>query len=267
MAHAWLNSGYRMRGTWRWPPASLLGSITDVSRERLLGCGTIREYPANRRLFAQGDRSTFVIVLLDGVVKSVGVSSAGKEALLSILIGGDIVGEFAALDSLPRASSVTCCGLVTGCVITQADFLGAASRDKSLAQAVERSIVAKARAGNNRQIEFAGFDARTRFARALRALAASYGERSGNRISISWPVTQNELASLASIAEPTAQKALRQLREAGVISTGYRTLTVENFSELDRIAGALSRHTNFSGPRRRRCGSQRRWRSPGSSRL
>jgi CRP-like cAMP-binding protein len=178
-------------------------------------------------------------VLLDGAVKSVGVSSAGKEALLSILIGGDIVGEFAALDNLPRESSVTCCSPVTGCVITQAGFRGAASRDKSLAQAVERSIVAKARAGNNRQIEFTGFDAHTRFARALRALAASYGERSGNRISISWPVTQNELASLASIAEPTAQKALRQLREAGVISTGYRTLIVENFSELDRIAGAL----------------------------
>ena len=102
-------------------------------------------------------------------------------------------------------------------------------------------------------MEFAGFDAHTRFARVLRALAVGYGERSGNRISISWPVTQNELASLASIAEPTAQKALRELRKAGVISTGYRTWTVENFSELDRIAGALST-TRF-------CCSISRWNS------
>jgi len=153
------------------------------------------------------------------------------------------------MDNLPRSSSVTSCGLVTGCVIMQAEFLGVLTRDTSLAQAVQRSIVAKARAGDERQIEFAGFDAHTRFARVLRALAAAYGERSGNRISIGWPVTQSELASLASIAEPTAQKALRQLREAGVISTGYRTWTVENFSELDRIAGALSRDTNSNSSR------------------
>ena len=207
----------------------------------------MREYPPNRRLITQGDQSTFVIVLLDGVVKSAGVSSAGKEALLSILVGGDLVGEFAALDNRPRSSSVTSCGLVTGCVITQAGFLGALSRDAALAQAVQRSIVAKARAGDERQIEFAGFDAHTRFARVPRALAAAYGERSGNRVIIGWPVTQSELASLASIAEPTAQKALRQLRQAGVIRTGYRTWTVENFSELDRIAGALSRDTSEHG--------------------
>jgi len=68
-------------------------------------------------------------------------------------------------------------------------------------------------------------------------LAGAYGERSGNCVTISWPVTQSELASLASVAEPTAQKALRQLRKDGVISTGYRSLTIEDFSALNRIAG------------------------------
>jgi CRP/FNR family cyclic AMP-dependent transcriptional regulator len=227
-----------MKGTWRWPPRSLLGSISDASRERLFGCGTIREYPANHRLITQGDCGTFVIALLDGVVKATGVSSAGKEALLAVRVGGDIVGESAALDNLPRSSSVTSCGLVIGCVVMQADFLGALSRDKSLAHAVLRSVVAKLRTGNERRMEFAGFDAQTRFARVIRELAVTYGERTGNRIAISWPVTQNELASLASVAEPTAQKALRRLREDGVISTGYRSLTVENYCELDKIAGA-----------------------------
>jgi hypothetical protein len=88
------------------------------------------------------------------------------------------------------------------------------------------------------RVEFAGFDAPTRFARVIRELAVAYGERSGNRVTIRWPVTQSELASLASVAEPTAQKALRRLREAGVISTGYRSLIIEDFHELNRTAGA-----------------------------
>jgi CRP/FNR family transcriptional regulator, cyclic AMP receptor protein len=198
----------------------------------------MREYPTDRRIITQGDHTKFAIVLLDGVVKATGVSSAGKEALLAIRIGGDIVGELAALDNHPRSSSVTTCGPVTGCVITQADFLAVLSRDKALALAVSRSVVGKLRAGNERRVEFAGFDAPTRFARVLRELAIAYGERSGDRVTIGWPVTQSELASLASVAEPTAQKALRRLREAGVISTGYRSLTVEDFPELNRIAGA-----------------------------
>lgn len=229
-----------MKGSWRWPPRSLLGSISEVSRERLLSSGTVREYPANHRLIIQGDHTTSVIVLLDGVVKAIGVSSGGKEALLAIRVGGDIVGEFAAMDGLPRSSTVIACGTVAGCVIMQADFLALLGRDKTLAQAVERSVVAKIRAGNERRMEFAGFDAHTRFARVIRELAVTYGDRSGNRITISWPVTQSELASLASVAEPTAQKALRWLRELGVISTGYRSLTVEDFTELNQIAGALS---------------------------
>lgn len=226
-----------VRGTWRWPATSLLASLGEASRDRLLDCGTMREYPTDRRLITQGDTSTFVVVLLDGVVKVTGVSSAGREALIAIRVGGDLLGELAAIDSGPRSCTVTACGLVTGSVIMQADFLAVLARDRSLAEAVNRSVVAKLRAGTERRMEFAAFDAPTRFARVLRELAGSYGERSGNRVVISWPVTQSELASLASVAEPTAQKALRQLRKAGVISTGYRTLTIEDFSALNRIAG------------------------------
>jgi CRP/FNR family transcriptional regulator, cyclic AMP receptor protein len=97
--------------------------------------------------------------------------------------------------------------------------------------------VAKVRAANARRVEFAGYDAPTRLARVLRELAVRYGDRSGNRVVIAWPLTQPELASLAAVAEPTAQKALRALRQRGVIATGYRSLTILNLDELNRIAG------------------------------
>jgi CRP-like cAMP-binding protein len=227
----------RVPGTWRWPPTSLLGGIAEESTERLLACGSIREYPADHALMRQGDKTAFVVVLLDGVVKATGVSSTGKESLIGVIVGGDLVGEFAALDNKPRAATVTTCGLVCGCVIRQQNFLATIDGDRDLARAVHRGVVAKARAGTDRRIEFTGFDAPTRFARIIRELALAYGERDGNRAVIGWPLTQSELASLASVAEPTAQKALSQLRKAGVISTGYRKLTVEDLRELDRIAG------------------------------
>ena len=85
----------------------------------LLAAGSIREYAADHTLMRQGDPTTFVIVLLDGVVKATGVSSSGKESLIGVIVGGDLVGEFAALDNRPRSATVTTCGLVSGCVIRQ----------------------------------------------------------------------------------------------------------------------------------------------------
>ena len=128
-------------------------------------------------------------------------------------------------------------GPVVGCVLTQANFLGVLRRDEALAREVDRSVLGKLRFANERRVEFAGYDAQTRVARVLRELAAAYGERSGKRVTLSWPLTQTELASLSSVAEPTVQKALRRLRESGVIATGYRSLTIQDFSELNELAG------------------------------
>lgn len=225
-------------GAWRWPPSSLLGSLIETSRDRLLEPGVTRQYLAGQTLIREGETSTFVIALLDGVVKATGLTLDGKEALLAIRVGGDIVGEFAAFDERPRSTTITTCGTVVGRVLRQADFLAALRQDSCLAEAVNRAVVAKLRSANARRVEFAGYDAPTRLARVLRELAVRHGDRSGNRVVIAWPLTQPELASLAAVAEPTAQKALRSLRERGVIATGYRNLTIMNLDELNHIAGA-----------------------------
>jgi CRP/FNR family transcriptional regulator, cyclic AMP receptor protein len=224
-------------GAWQWSPASLLGSVDVNSRNQLLRYGTTKQYLTGQVLIREGDTTKFVIVLLDGVVKATSVTFEGKETLLAIRVGGDLIGEFAALDEEPRSSTVSTCGAVVGRVIMQSDFLAALQHDRALAQAVDRSIVGKVRAANARRVDFAGYDAPTRLARVLRELAIRYGNRSGNRAVIAWPLTQPELASLASVAEPTAQKALRKLRESGVIATGYRSLTIVDFGALNRIAG------------------------------
>jgi CRP/FNR family transcriptional regulator, cyclic AMP receptor protein len=223
--------------SWRWPSASLLGSLDDASLQRLLSPGVTRQYVAGDVILREGDTGKHVVALLDGVVKATALTLDGKEALLAIRAGGDIVGEFAALDERPRSSTVTSCGAVVGRIIGQAEFLAALRRDASLGQAVHRSILAKLRDGNERRVEFAGYDAATRVARVLREIAIRSGERAGNRVEIRWPLTQAELASLATVAEPTVQKALRMMRQHGVIATGYRNLTIVDFVALDGLAG------------------------------
>jgi CRP/FNR family cyclic AMP-dependent transcriptional regulator len=225
------------RASWSWPSASFLGSLSERSRERLLEPGATRQYTAGQSLIREGDTTRFVVVLLDGVVKETGLTLDGREALLAIRVGGDIVGEESALDGQPRPATVTTCGTVIGRVMKHADFQAILNRDTDLAQAFNRALIAKIRAANARRVDYAGYNGPTRLARVLREIAARYGERTGNRVEILWPLSQTDLASLAAVAEPTAQRALRNLREQGIISTGYRNLMIEDIAALDRIAG------------------------------
>lgn len=200
--------------------------------------GTARQYPGpGRVLMQEGEQSTFVLVLLDGVVKATGRTEDGAEVLLAVRMGGDLVGEFAAADGRPRSATVTTCGAVVAHVIKRDDFLACLQRDPRLAQAVSRSVVGKLRAANSRRIDFTGCDAPTRLARVLHELAVTYGERAdGRAVLLRWPLTQPELASLASVAEPTAHKALRRMRADGIVETGYRKITILNLAWLHRDA-------------------------------
>lgn len=224
------------RDEWPWPPSSLLGGLGGDERDRLLTLGVRVRYPAGRVLMRESERTTFVVLVLDGVVKATGRTQDGRDALLAVRMGGDLVGELAAVDGRPRSATVTTCGPVVARVVTRGDFRACMQRNPQIADAVNASIVAKLRVANARRIDFTGCDAATRLARVLHQVAMAYGEPTGGGAVIRWPITQPELATLSGAAEPTVHKALRRFREAGVVSTGYRTIRVEDLALLRDIA-------------------------------
>ncbi len=220
-----------------WPEGSLLGMLPAAARARLLQSGVQVRYAApGRILFRQDEQSRHVVIVLSGVVKVTGHVPGGPDALLAIRMGGDAVGEFAAVDELPRSATVTTCGTVMAQVIQSRDFLSCLRSDPEISHAVSKSIVAKMRIASARRIDFAGCDISTRVARVLYQLAVSYGTRDGNKSVIEWPLTQSELASLVGGSQPAAHRALRVLRESGLVHTGYRAITVLDLNRLHCVA-------------------------------
>jgi CRP/FNR family cyclic AMP-dependent transcriptional regulator len=230
------SSTQKGQGRRQWPPGSLLGSVSDHARDELLELGTAVQYPdAGRTLIREGERSRFVVILLDGAVKATGTTPEGRTALLAIRVGGDLVGEFAAIDDSPRSATVTTCGAVVARFVKHGEFLDCLRGSSEIAFAVNRAVVGKLRLASARRVDFSGCDVPTRVARVLYQVAVSYGDRDGNRSVIRW-LTQPELASLADAAEPTVHKSLRQLRAAGMVLTQYRSVTVLDLAGLKAIA-------------------------------
>jgi CRP-like cAMP-binding protein len=176
-----------------------------------------------------------VYLLLAGTVKITGATDGG-DALLGIRVGGEAVGEFAALDGRPRLATVTTAGPVIARVIGRGEFMGLLNRDPDLSAAIARSVVDKVRTATSRRIDFAGCDVTTRFARVLLDLANRYGKQVPEGRRICCPLTQTELATLAGAAEPTVQRTLRQLKAEGIVAIGYRETTVLDMDLLRKRA-------------------------------
>ncbi|WP_329547577.1 Crp/Fnr family transcriptional regulator [Streptomyces sp. NBC_01356] len=229
-------TGRRPDEEWDWPSSSLLGGLGQAERDRLLTLGARMRYPAERVLIREGDETDFVLILLDGLVKVTGRADDGRDALLAVRVGGDVVGELAAVDGQPRSATVTACGPVLARSVTRVDFLACTRREPRIAHALHQTVVAKLRAATTHRVTFTGCDAATRVARVLHHLAMTYGDPVGAGAEIRWPITQPELATLAGASEPSVQKALRGLKKAGVVTPGYRSIRVDDLDRLSEIA-------------------------------
>ena len=218
-----------------WAPGSFLARITVPERDALLGLGVTRRLPAGRRILIEGDCDTHVEVLREGHVK-VTTDVGGVPRLLAIRLPGDIVGEFAAITGNGRSATVTTCGEVVSTVIRQADFLRFVGEHPTVANELTATVGRRLRWANERRSEFAAYPVHVRLAHVLGEIAASCGEAVRDGVLIGVELSQTELATLVGAAEDTVQKALRLLRDRGLVRTGYRRITVVDHVALRALA-------------------------------
>lgn len=75
-------------------------------------------------------------------------------------------------------------------------------------------------------------DAEHRVARRLLDCRCSFGIEAGDPL----PLTQDDLAAMAGVSRPTANRVLRHLEDQGVVRLGRRHITIEDLESLARSA-------------------------------
>jgi CRP/FNR family transcriptional regulator, cyclic AMP receptor protein len=219
-----------------WHERSFLGQLEPAGRTLLLELGVDRSFEPDETLLHEGDRTRQVYVLLTGRVRVTAENEDGKIALLAIRTYGELVGELACLDGEPRSATVTAAReQVRVKVISHADFRAFVRTHPDVGMAVSRSVGSKLRWATRRRIDF-NEPVPRRLARVLHELAEQYGNQNEGRVTLE-PYTQPDLAALVGAAQPTTQKALAGLRRAGLIDTGYRSVTIRDMVKLSSFAG------------------------------
>ena len=150
-----------------------------------------------------------MVVILNGFVK---ITTGG--ALAAVRVPGDVVG-----DPMPAdGERATACGPVQASVVRRADFEDFRARHADAAVQLGRIADATLAWVSKRRPGFGAYPAEVRMARVLVELARSCGRPAPEGIELDVSLTQAELASMVGVVEPTAQRAIRELRELGLVS-------------------------------------------------
>ncbi|KWW97574.1 hypothetical protein TH66_18505 [Carbonactinospora thermoautotrophica] len=206
--------------------SGLLAHLAPAARQHLLKLGIARQYEAGEVLLREGERSHHVVLLLSGRVKVTSRAPSGYEAVLAIRGPGDILGELAWLDQMPRSATVTALERVHSRVIAGSTFHGFLLRHPAAALVLTRLVAGRLRAANLRRLQFGAYSVRRRLALVLLELDEWYGRDTPDGRAIDLALSQTDLAGLVGASLESVVKALREFRAEGLIKTRRRHVTI-----------------------------------------
>ncbi|HKS48495.1 MAG TPA: Crp/Fnr family transcriptional regulator [Amycolatopsis sp.] len=212
------------------------GMLDQTQRDTIRAAARVRRFPAGTMLMSEGDRARSVLVLLTGWVKVTSSGPGGHEAVLNVCGPGDIVGEIAAVDGGPRSGAVIAVDAVTAFWLSVEQFSRILRQHPDIAVIVSRVISGKLRAADARRRQFADRTTAGRIVELLADLAERYGVSTSDGVVVALRISQQDIAGMVSASREAAARTLRALREAGVISTARRRLTIHRPDALRTFA-------------------------------
>jgi CRP/FNR family cyclic AMP-dependent transcriptional regulator len=207
-----------------------------AERTALATAGVHKGYPAGAVLCRQGDQTYHVLVLLSGHVRVTRVARDGREIVAGVRGPGDVLGELAAVDALPRSATVRALVAVQTLTIPGRRFAGLCQTQPKIAWVLLGVVADRLRESGRHWAEFGGGHTAQRVAALLLELAVQQGKPTGDAVEITLWAGQRELAEAAATSRESVARALRTLREQGLVSTRRGHVTIHDVAGLRRLA-------------------------------
>jgi CRP/FNR family cyclic AMP-dependent transcriptional regulator len=217
-----------------WPQGSFIDLLPEAERAALLRAGTPVRFGDDEIIVLQGDVGDFLYVLTNGKVKVLVAAESGAETMMAIRARGDLVGEFALIDSKPRTATARAIGPVLARRVSRAEYGEFTAAYPAVTGLVFRYVLGKVRASTVRRAAERTWGAKGLLAQELYDLAAEYGEPGQGGV-VRVPITQAELGQLAGVAVSTTERVLKEFRDRGIIATRYGATEVRDMTALDAI--------------------------------
>jgi CRP-like cAMP-binding protein len=200
----------------------LVAHLPQDEWRRVQNTGVPVRFEPGAVLLRQGDTTQHVHVVVAGCVKIVRSERDGSRAMLTLRSAGDVVGDLAAVDLQPRSATVTALTTTVTRLLTGPQFRRFLTRP-AFATGFATYTVSRLRSSDTQRSALAVLTVRERLARALLELDRESRRADGRPVI---RLSQAELAELVGASRNAVVAELTALREAGIVATGRRAVTI-----------------------------------------
>lgn len=214
--------------------APFFQGLPEEAVEKAIAHVVTRSHPPNQVLLLENDWGTSVYFILEGWVKIRTYNLDGKEVTLNIIGKGELFGEMAPLDEVPRSTDViTLVPTVIGNMPAQ-DFVQLLQSEPKAGIRLAQLMARRLRQVN-RRLRLRESDSTSRVADILLFLADGQGKK-GEQGGIEIPnLPHRELSSLSGLARETVTRVLSKLERKGMISRDRDILCIPDINALERL--------------------------------
>ena len=192
-----------------------------------------RRHPANQVLLLENDWGSSVYFILDGWVKIRTYNLDGKEITLNILGKGELFGEMAPLDEVPRSTDViTLVPTVIGNLPAQ-DFVSLIQAEPQAGIRLSQLMARRPRQVN-RRLRLRESDSTSRVIDILLFLADGQGVEAAAGLEIP-NLPHRELSSLSGLARETVTRVLNKLEKKGLVKRDRDVMRIPDVVALEKL--------------------------------
>ena len=204
----------------------LFSELSEPELERIAQVAVPRSYPADTRVFHEGDPGDACYIVRDGSCRVTREHPDGRAITLATLGPGAIFGELAMLDGESRSASVEATENTELLALPAGDMRALIRSHPEMAEKLVIALTRRLREANERITRQSFQTVPSRVAGVLNQLLAEDTLTPLVKDGVTIRLRQSDLAQLAGTSRESVSRFLATLERAGVVQVGRGRVTV-----------------------------------------
>lgn len=207
------------------------GDLDEVSKHKVTNT-----YKKGQTLFFQGNPPFGLYCVSQGKIKVTKTGNDGKESIVRLATGGDILGHRSLFSSESYTATATAIEDSVVCFIDKKFIYKAIQEQPSIAINIINKLSREMGAAETRSASMFQKNVRERLAELLLSFKASYGVKEGNRTKIDIKLTREEMASIIGTANETIIRFFSEFKDEGILEQEGKTIYIKDEEKLIEFA-------------------------------
>jgi len=209
----------------------LLDDISEELASTLIKRGNKREFTENEEIFAEGDKASFLPIVVSGRIKMVHFLETGKEVLIGIFHAGEMFAIPPVIDGKRYPATAIAMERTELLLLDRRKFLDLVKGSGEFAMAVIQWMSAMLREQTATIQNLATASPEHRVGNVLLRVAKDEGDSFPVRI----PLRREDIANMAGLTTETTIRVIRKLAKNGFLNIDHGKIVIADDSSLKRL--------------------------------